>query len=144
MSTCPSVDKNRPTFILGTLGSRENGWHFAGNILVLIFVDDMFKTWCKLNWGSHCQYTCIDSCNGLMPHKQQQSFWVLFTKRSDVLQPNVVKSRSRESRCLMIGSLWNYDRHLGSVTAKVPVKFQSDWNSLNLNDAASRLHEILW
>ena len=36
-----------------------------------------------------------------------------------------------------------FDRHLGSVAAEVPVKFQSNWKSLNLNLATSRLHEIL-
>ena len=35
------------------------------------------------------------------------------------------------------------DRHLGSCAAEVPVKFQSDWKSLNPNLAASRLHKIL-
>ena len=36
-------------------------------------------------------------------------------------------------------SLW----HLDSATAQVPLKFQSDWKSLNANLASLRLHEIL-
>ena len=36
-----------------------------------------------------------------------------------------------------------FDRRFGSSVAEVPVKFQSDQKSLNLNLAASRLHEIL-
>ena len=36
-----------------------------------------------------------------------------------------------------------FGRQFGSVAAEVPVKFQSDWKSLNPNLAASRLHEIL-
>ena len=36
-----------------------------------------------------------------------------------------------------------FDRHLGSSAADVPVKFQSDWLSPNLNLVASRLHKIL-
>ena len=36
------------------------------------------------------------------------------------------------------------DRHLGSAAAEMPVKFQSDWKSLNPNLATSSLHEILW
>ena len=36
-----------------------------------------------------------------------------------------------------------FDRHLGSAAAEVPVKFQSDWKSLNPNPVAERLHEIL-
>ena len=37
-----------------------------------------------------------------------------------------------------------FDRHLSSGAAEVPVKFQSDWKSLNPNLAASILREILW
>ena len=36
-----------------------------------------------------------------------------------------------------------FDRHLGSAAAEVPVKFQSYWESLNPNLAASRLHKVL-
>ena len=36
-----------------------------------------------------------------------------------------------------------FDRYFGSAAAEVPVKFQSNWKSLNPNLAASRLHEIL-
>ena len=36
-----------------------------------------------------------------------------------------------------------FDSDLGSAAAVVPVKFQSDWKSLNPNLAASGLHEIL-
>ena len=43
---------------------------------------------------------------------------------------------------IMIVSLW--DRHLGNVAAEVPVKFQSDWISMDPNPAASKFHEILW
>ena len=44
---------------------------------------------------------------------------------------------------IMIVSLWNLTRHLESVAAEMPVKFQSDWKSIIPNLAASRLHEIL-
>ena len=36
-----------------------------------------------------------------------------------------------------------FDRRIGSSTAKVPVKFQSDRTILNTNPAASRFQEIL-
>ena len=36
-----------------------------------------------------------------------------------------------------------FDRHLGSAAAELPVKFQSEWKSLNLNIVASRPREIL-
>ena len=37
-----------------------------------------------------------------------------------------------------------FDTHFGSAAAETPIKFQSDWKSLNLNLGASSLHEILW
>ena len=43
----------------------------------------------------------------------------------------------------MVVSLRKFDRHLGSIAAEEPVKFKSDWKSLNQNLAASKLHEIL-
>ena len=36
------------------------------------------------------------------------------------------------------------DRHIGSSTAEMPVKFQSDMIIITSNSTASRLHEILW
>ena len=36
-----------------------------------------------------------------------------------------------------------FDRHIDSIAADVPVKFQSDRTIINTNLAASRLHEIL-
>ena len=67
----------------------------------------------------------------------------LFTKRLDVLPPNLVKSRSREIGCYNYRTALKLDRHLGSGAAEGPVKFQSDWKSLNPNLATSRLYEIL-
>ena len=67
----------------------------------------------------------------------------IFTKRQDVLLPNLVKSRSREIGSYDFRTALKFDRHLGSAAAEGPVKFQSDWKSLNPNLATSRLHEIL-
>ena len=53
------------------------------------------------------------------------------------------KSRSHEIGHYIDRIALNFDRHLGSAAAEVPVKFQSYVKSLNLNLAASRLHEIL-
>ena len=36
-----------------------------------------------------------------------------------------------------------FDRHLSSAAADVPVKYQSDWKSLNPNLSVSSLREIL-
>ena len=67
----------------------------------------------------------------------------LFTERTDVLPQDLVKSRSREIGCYNDLIALKFDNHLDSATAEVPVEFQSDWESLNLNLAASRIHEIL-
>ena len=65
-------------------------------------------------------------------------------KRHDILLPNLVNSRSREIACYDERIALKFDRHLGSAAAEVPVKFQSDYENLNLNLVDSRLHEILW
>ena len=36
-----------------------------------------------------------------------------------------------------------FDRQFGSATAELPVKFQSDWISLNMNGDASKFQDIL-
>ena len=46
---------------------------------------------------------------------------------------------------IMIISLWNLTGIFGgSAAADVPVKFQSDWKSLNPNLMAPILHKFLW
>ena len=51
-------------------------------------------------------------------------------------------SRSREIGCYNDSIALKFDRHLGSGAAEVPVKFQSNWRSLNTNLAVSSLREI--
>ena len=67
----------------------------------------------------------------------------LFTKPQDVLLPNPMKTWSLENICYNDGITLHFDRQLDSTVAQVPVKFQSDWESLNSNLVASRVHEIL-
>ena len=67
----------------------------------------------------------------------------LFTKRLDVLQPNLVKSRIHEIGCYHNIIALKLCRHFDSPVTDVPVKCQSDWESLNPKLAASRLHEIM-
>ena len=71
--------------------------------------------------------TCV---NGSMP---------LFAKRTDGLPQVLAKSRSRESGCYNDRTTLKFDRHHGSAAVERPVKFQSDWNSLNPTTTASRL-----
>ena len=67
----------------------------------------------------------------------------IFTRRTDPLPQDLVKSRSREIGCFNDRSALKFDMYLGSAAADVIVKFQSDFNSLNPNLGASRLHELL-
>ena len=66
----------------------------------------------------------------------------LFTKRADVLLQDLVKSRSCEMGCYEARITLKFDRHLGSAAAELPVKFLSDWKSLNPNLAALKLCKI--
>ena len=54
------------------------------------------------------------------------------------LAQDLVKTRSRDIGCYNDRVLLKFDRHLGSA-ADVLVKFQSDWKSVHMNLAASRL-----
>ena len=67
----------------------------------------------------------------------------LFTKRTDVLSQDLVKSRSRKIGCYNDRIVLKSDRHLGSAAAEMTVKFQSDCKYINPNLSASRLYEIL-
>ena len=55
----------------------------------------------------------------------------LFTTRTDVLLPNLVKSRSRKIGCYDDRIVLKFDRHLYCPAADVPVKYQIYWKSLN-------------
>ena len=68
---------------------------------------------------------------------------LLFTKLTDVSPLNLVKSGRREIGCYNDRNTLKFDRHLGSAAVEEPVKSESDWEILNPNLAASRLHEIL-
>ena len=66
----------------------------------------------------------------------------LFTKRTDVLPQDLMKSRSREIRVDTFPIALKFDRQLGSSAAEMPVKFQSDKIIMTSNPAVSRFHEI--
>ena len=79
--------------------------------------------------------------NGLAP-QSAGSPGAPFTKRTDVLLLDLVKSRDSEIGCYNDPIALKFDRHLGNAATEVPVRFQNDWNSLYIDPAASRLHEI--
>ena len=67
----------------------------------------------------------------------------LFTKRTDVFPQDLVKSRSREIHVYTFTIVLKFDRHIGSSTVELSVKFRSDTNIITSNLAASPLNEIL-
>ena len=76
-------------------------------------------------WFCLVMYTCVARASIYIPPKSR------------------VKSRSLEIGCYNDRIALKLDRHLDSIAAEVPGKFQSDWISLKPNLAPSRLHEIL-
>ena len=67
----------------------------------------------------------------------------LFTKQTDVLPRDLVKPQSREIRDETLPIGLKFDKRLGSSTAEMPVKYQSDTIIEPPNLSPSRLHEIL-
>ena len=67
----------------------------------------------------------------------------LFTNRPDVLPQVLVKSRSCEIGCYHDRIAQKFDKHPRNTAAEMPVKFQSDCESLNPNLVDSELCEIL-
>ena len=61
----------------------------------------------------------------------------------DVCPPNLMTSRGCVIKFYDNLIVLKFKWHLGSSSAKVPGKYQSDYKFLNLNLVASRLHEIL-
>ena len=73
--------------------------------------------------------------------KETQNYYgPLFTKRTDVLPQDLVKSRTREIRVSTFPISLKFDRHLGAV--EMLVKFHSDTIIIISNLADSRRHEI--
>ena len=68
--------------------------------------------------------------------------WPLITKRTDVLPQYHVKSRSLYIRVNTFPIALKFNKHLGSSSVAIPVKFQSDKITMTSNLAASRLHDI--
>ena len=63
----------------------------------------------------------------------QQHSGALFTKCTDDLPKDLVKTRSHEIGCHDYRAALKFDRNLGSAAAEDAAKFQSDWKSLSMN-----------
>ena len=57
---------------------------------------------------------------------RDSQLWPLFTKQTDVLPQDIAKYRSHEIRVYTISIAPKFDRHLGSSSAKMLIKLQSD------------------
>ena len=97
-----------------------------------------------MSFSIHMLYS-LEQSYGYDCHNVSEVILGLYSlsRRTDVLPHDLGKSRSREIGCYNDHIALNFDRHIGSVAAEVPVKFRSDWKNLNPNRAASRIHEIL-
>ena len=68
-----------------------------------------------------------------------------FTKQTDVLPQDLVKSLSREIRLQTFLIALKIDRHLAAeIAAEMPVKFQNDMIIIISNFVASWIHEMSW
>ena len=76
-------------------------------------------------------YSVIQGLQGLLNRSVSAHAELIFTKRTDVFPYDVMKSRSHQIGCYNDRIALKFDRHLGGATAEVPVKFQSNWESLN-------------
>ena len=65
-------------------------------------------------------------------------------KASRVLPQNVVKFWSCKIRVQTFAIALQFDRHLESSVAEMPVIFQSDTIIIRFNLAVSRFHELVW
>ena len=80
------------------------------------------------NWGRAMEcFQGLYSLSGRMP-----------------LPQDLGKSRNRKIGCYNVRIILKCDRQRGNAAADVPVKFQSDWKSININRAALRLHKWFW
>ena len=115
----------------------DNYWKFYGNIW---FLPKVLYNWLALVvWWNELILHFANALNN--------NVYVtgpLFIRWTVALPYDLGKSRGLEFECCNDGITLNFDRHLGSTAAVGPDKFQSNWNSLNLNLAASRLNDILW
>ena len=102
------------------LGSTTT-WHFTSGMIHYKWIVNM-DTVILLHW------TILHSSR------------LRFTKRWNVLPPNFATSRSHEIQCYNDRVALKFDRHLGSSTADMRVKFQSDWKRLT---QISRLRDFM-
>ena len=73
----------------------------------------------------------------------REHFCLLLSGKTSYWLARSHEVRSREIGCYNDCLAIKYDTHFDSTVADVPVKFQSDWKSLNPNLTASRLRESL-
>ena len=82
-------------------------------------------------------------CHISIGRNVEKQYCAFLTDRTDVLSQDLVKTQDREIHILTFWIALKFDRHLGSTTAEMPVKFESDLIIITPDLAPSRLDEIL-
>ena len=84
-----------------------------------VFGNEANKLFCQYEYVSNRSFFSFRRLQELLPFRIHP----LFTKLSNVLSTNLVKSRSREIGCYNDPIGLKFDRPLGSTPAGMPVKF---------------------
>ena len=103
-------------------------------------VNIMLCNWCPEETRSHSIELVNPEYCALSTRKIEVAPGPLFTQQKGVLLQDLKISWSREIGCLNDRISLQFDRHLGSAAAEVPVKRQGDYKNWNANTVASRLH----
>ena len=123
---------------------RNSYYLYASKYLTIVniywnFVTHHISPLCIYMYLSYGSYICV-------PRSQHVSAAImagpLFTKRTDLLPQDLVKSRSREMWVYTFTIALKVERHIGNAV-EMSVKFQSDTIIVTSNLVASRRHEIV-
>ena len=117
---CHFLRKTLQSVIQQKLGDRKTNpqynVNYSGNIHRQLGPSSFIYNWQSVI--NHCITFAKTTCHIAVR--------ALFIKRSDILPPNLMKSRCREIGCYNELVVLEFDRHLGSSAAEVPVKFPSE------------------
>ena len=100
----------------------------------------------RVSYGASFRSSFLENMLWYIETTSYNIVWLMLEYWPDfalTIPPNLAKSRNRDIGCYNCRTALKLDRHLGSAATEGPVKFQSDWKSLNPNLATSRLYVIL-
>ena len=135
-SNCPTICDY---YLAGWHISISRTWHLCRNKNIKTKKQRMkrhtFMVKCPFFLPFYHKYNCYNFCYVSRP---------LFTRLTDVIPHDLLKSRSHEIRIQTFPIALKFDRHLDSSAAERPDKFQSSTIIMRSNLAAVRLREIWW